>query len=64
MVTEDNLSSSQSIIRVIESRIMRWGGERYLMYFERRGSYGVLVEKHEGKSNSEDLEVDGRMILK
>jgi len=39
-------------------------GERYPMYGERIGSYKVLVEKHEGKSNSEDLVVDGRVILK
>ena len=34
------------------------------MYFEKRGSYRVFVEKHEEKSNSEDLEVDARLILK
>jgi len=37
--------------------------ERYSMYGEKKGSYRVLVEKHEGKSNSEDLEVDGRVRL-
>jgi hypothetical protein len=34
------------------------------MYVERRGSYRILVEKHEGKSDSEDLEVDVSVILK
>jgi len=40
------------------------GGERYPIYFERRGSYRDLVEINEGKRNSEDQEVDGRVILK
>jgi hypothetical protein len=49
---------------VIKSRRIRWGErerESYSKYVEKRGSYRVLVEKHERKSNSEDLEVDGRV---
>jgi hypothetical protein len=31
---------------------------------ERSSAYRVLVGKPEGKSNLEDIDVDGRMILK
>ena len=40
--------SSPNIIRVIKSRIMRWTGHVERMG-ERRGVYGVLVGKPEGK---------------
>ena len=31
---------------------------------ERRGVYGVLVVRHEGKSHLGDPDVDGRIILR
>ena len=31
---------------------------------DRRGSYGVLVGKPEGKSHLDDLDIDGSIILK
>jgi hypothetical protein len=40
----------------------KMGGYRYPMYGDRRSSYRDLLEKHEEKRNSEDLEVDGRVI--
>jgi len=33
-------------------------------YGVRRGAYSILVEKLEGKSQLEDLGIDGRSILK
>jgi len=33
-------------------------------YGERRGAHRVLVGKREGKSNLEDLGIDGRIFLK
>jgi hypothetical protein len=43
-----NLYSSPNIVRVIKSRRMRWDGHVARMG-ERRGVYGVLVGKPEGK---------------
>jgi hypothetical protein len=43
-----NLYSSPSIIRVIESRRMRWVGYAARIG-ERRNAYRILVEKPEGK---------------
>jgi hypothetical protein len=66
MVMEENLSSSQSIIRVVESRRMGWG-EKYIPCMVRdevRTGFFLVGGKHEGKSNWEGLEVDGRVILK
>jgi hypothetical protein len=34
------------------------------MYEERRGVYRVLVRRTEGKKHSEDLGVDGNIILR
>ena len=31
---------------------------------EMRGAYGVLVGKDEGKNHLEDLDIDGRIILR
>jgi hypothetical protein len=42
------LYSSPNIYRVIKSRKMRWVGH-VARTGERRGVYGVLVGKHEGK---------------
>jgi hypothetical protein len=44
----NDLYSSANIVRVIKSRIMRWAGHVARMG-ERRGVYGVLVGKAEGK---------------
>ena len=44
----NDLYSSPSIVRVIKSRRMRWAGHVARMG-ERRGLYGVLVGKPEGK---------------
>jgi hypothetical protein len=44
-----DLYCSPHIIRVIESSIMRWAGHVGRMG-EKRGTYRVLVGKHEGKS--------------
>jgi hypothetical protein len=48
---------------MIKSRRMRWAG-----YVQRMGDIRnankMLVGKHEGKRHSENLEVDGRIILK
>ena len=45
----NDLYYSPNIIRVIKSRRMRWVGHVASMG-ERRGTYGVLVGKHGGKS--------------
>jgi hypothetical protein len=44
-----NWYSSPSIIRVIKSRVMRWGGHVARMR-EKRNVYRILVGKPEGKS--------------
>jgi hypothetical protein len=41
-----NLYSSQSIIRIIKSRRMRWAG--HVARMEKRTAYRILVEKPEG----------------
>jgi hypothetical protein len=43
-----DLYSSPSVIRIIESRRMRWAGHVALMG-EKRNAYRLLVEKPEGK---------------
>jgi hypothetical protein len=55
-----NLYSSPDIIRQIKLRRMRWAGHVARMG-EGRNVYRVLVGKPEGKYNSEDQGVDGRM---
>ena len=49
--------------RVIKSTRMRWAGYVARMG-ERRRVYTVLVGKPEGKRTLEDVDVDGRIILK
>jgi hypothetical protein len=55
-----NLYSSADIIRRIKSRRMRWAG-RVARMEEGRNVYRVLVGKFEGKENSENQGVDGRI---
>jgi len=50
-------------IRVIKSRKLWWAGHVARMW-ERRGAYSVLVGRPEGKNHLEDLDIDGRIILK
>jgi len=45
----NDLYSSPNIVRVIKSRRMRWTGHVAFMR-ERKGAYGVLVGKPEGRS--------------
>ena len=59
----NDLYSSPIIFRVIKSRIMRWAGHVASMG-ERRGIYGVLVGKREGRDHLGDPGVDGRIILR
>jgi hypothetical protein len=57
-----NLYSSPNVIRAIKSMRMRWAS--YVTCIEEiRNAYKILVEKVEGKSNSEDLGLDRRIIL-
>jgi hypothetical protein len=39
-------------------------GGAYSTYGERRGVYKVLVGKHEKGDHLEDLDIDGRIILR
>jgi hypothetical protein len=56
-----NSHTSPNIIRMIKSRRMRWVG--YIERIEETGNtYNLLVGKPEGKSLSEDLGIDGRML--
>jgi hypothetical protein len=59
----NDLHSSANIVRVMNSRRMRWAGLVACMG-EMRDVYGVLVGKPEGKNHLEDPGVDGRIILK
>ena len=58
----NDMYSSPNIFRMIKSR-RGWVGHVARMG-ERRGVYGVLVEKPEGKNHFEDPGVDGRIILR
>jgi hypothetical protein len=55
-----NLYSSTNIIRKIKSRRMRWAGD-VAGVGEERKAHKVLVGESEGKNNTEDQGVDGRM---
>ena len=59
----NDLYSSSNIVRVIKSRRMRWAGY-VARIWERKGVYGVLVGKPEGKDHLGDPGVDGRIILR
>jgi hypothetical protein len=39
-------------------------GGIYSAHGEMRNAYKILVGKHQGSDNSEDTDVDGRIILK
>jgi hypothetical protein len=54
---------SPNIIQVIRSIIMRWAVHMARMG-DRRGAYRVLMGRRDGKNHLEDIEVDGRIILK
>jgi hypothetical protein len=58
-----NLYSSPSIIRMIESRRMRWAGCVAQMR-ETRNAYRTLMEKPEEKNHWEDEDVGAWTILK
>jgi hypothetical protein len=55
--------SSPNIVRVIESRRMRWAGHVARMG-EGRSVYWVLVGRPEGKNHWEDIGVGGRITLR
>jgi hypothetical protein len=60
----NDLYCSPIIVRVIKSRRIRWAGHVACMG-ERRGIYGVLVWKPEGKREClGDPGIDGRMVLR
>ena len=59
----NDLYCSPNIVRVIKSRRMRWAGH-VARIGERRGVYGVLVGKPEGKKQLEEPGVDGRILLR
>ena len=59
----NDLYCSPNIVRVIESRRMRWA-EHVARMGEERGVYRVLVGTLEGKNHWGDLGVDGWVILR
>jgi hypothetical protein len=58
-----NLYYPPNIIRVTKSRRIRWAAHAAKMG-EIRNAYKILVGKPEERSDSEDLDVDGRIIFK
>jgi len=57
-----NLYIIPNIITVMKSRRVRWAGHVVRMG-EMRNAYNILVGKSEGKKHSEDLRLDGNIIL-
>jgi hypothetical protein len=58
-----NLHSSPNIIRVINSRSMRWTG--HIARMGKRGMHiGFWLESQKERDHYEDLDVGGRIILK
>jgi hypothetical protein len=51
-----------NIIKVIKSRRMRWA-EHTARMGEVRNAYSVLIERPEERDHSEDLGVNGKLIL-
>jgi len=60
--TLNDLYPSPSIVRVIKSRRMRWGGHVARMG-EERGVYRILVGNRRERDHWGDLGVDGWIIL-
>jgi hypothetical protein len=58
-----SLYPSPNNIRVYKSIRIKWAGH-VTCIGDMRNVYKILVRKPEGKSHSEDLGVDGRIILK
>jgi hypothetical protein len=58
----NDLYSLPTIVWVVKSRRMKWGGHVARMG-EGRGVHGVLVGKPEGKRPLGDPDIDGRIIL-
>jgi hypothetical protein len=58
-----DLQSSPSVIRLIGSTKVRWAGH-VLRMVDNRNLYGDWVDTSEEKRLLEDLDVDGRIILK
>jgi hypothetical protein len=57
-----NLYGSPNVVRAIRWRTMRWV-EHIARIGEMRSAYRILDGKPEGKRYTEDLGVDGRIIL-
>jgi hypothetical protein len=57
-----NLYTSPNVIRVIKSRRVRLAGHVACMG-EMRNAYRIFISKPEGSDHSEDLSIDGRIIL-
>ena len=58
----NDLYCSPNIVRMINSRRIRWAGHVARMG-ERRGYTGVWVGRSEGKKPNVDLGIDGRSVL-
>jgi hypothetical protein len=58
-----NLYASLNIIRVIDSRRIRWAGNVARME-DIRNAYTILAENLKGRDHSEELDVDEKIILK
>lgn len=56
-----NFAFSQSTIRVIKLRGIKWAGLVALVV-EMRNSYTILAETSERKGHLEEVEIDGRII--
>jgi len=54
--------TTTNIAREIKSRKVRWAGH-VAHTVERSNAYRVLVGKPEGKSNLEDIDLNGSIIL-
>jgi hypothetical protein len=57
-----DLYASPDIIRVVTSRSMRWEGHVALIG-DMRNAYNIFIGKPERREYSEDLDVDGKIIL-
>jgi hypothetical protein len=57
-----NLYASPNVIRLIKSRRMRRPGH-VARTRQMRNAHRILFGKPEGKKNSEDVSIDGRIIL-